>query len=145
MREIKFRGKRIDNGGWVEGSLLKVTLDAETYYLIFGDEFLPVGADVRAMYHACVDPETVGQFTGLTDNRGTKIYDGDIMRFTNPEGDSSIYVIQWMQCSCICGWVARFMSLPDDDGDPLDDFFCSMSEVIGNIHDNPELLKGEIE
>ena len=70
MREIKFRGKRLDNGEWIEGDLLRM-LD---HWFIFPDP-APEGIDKYA-----VDPATVGQFTGLKDKNGKEIYEGDVIR-----------------------------------------------------------------
>lgn len=70
MREIKFRGKRLDNGEWIEGDLLRM-LD---HWFIFPDP-APEGIDKYA-----VDPATVGQYTGLKDKNGKEIYEGDVIR-----------------------------------------------------------------
>lgn len=127
MREILFRGKRKDNGEWVEGCLLKVTIDGKTAYLIFGDNFSLVGGDVKALSHALVDPATVGQYTGLTDKNGKRIFEGDLVVPTNRR---------------------RLTNKPQVvEYNPLSGYWqCSPSRepiVIGNIHDNPELLEVE--
>ena len=134
MREILFRGKRIDSGEWVEGSLLKVTLNGETVYLIFGDNFSFDGTDVKALSHALVDPDTVGQYTGLTDKNGKLIFEGDILRYEYGGVCSVEY--GHFNCSCchgVFGWSIT------QDGDIRD---YKYHKVIGNIHDNPELLGG---
>lgn len=70
MRETKFRGKRLDNGEWIEGDLLRM-LD---HWFIFPDP-APEGIDKYA-----VDPATVGEYTGLKDKNGKEIYEGDVIR-----------------------------------------------------------------
>ena len=128
MREILFRGKRRDKG-WIYGSLLKVTYDGNTYNLIFADNFLFVFGEATAMEHAAVNPGTVGQFTGLTDKNGKKIFEGDIIKAiaSNPVGED-------VQATVI-------VSL--DDYELMWDIEHSNEiEVIGNIYDNPELLGG---
>ena len=135
MREILFRGKRLDNGEWIEGSLLKVTIENQTFHLIFGDSFAFDGKAVAAMSHCCVDPDTVGQYTGLTDIIGQRNFEGDIVSILPDDGE--IGVIEWADDEAMFmleadGWCANF-----------DNYFSTELEVIGNIHDNPELLKGE--
>ena len=137
-REIIFRGKRLDNGEWITGSLLKVTFRGDTFHLIFGDDFSMVGGDVKSLSHALVDPTTVGQFTGLTDKNGKKIFEGDIIecwsegvkaRGTVQQNRGGLWIIY-------PAWQKHIMwgLCPNEDG--LTDV-----EVIGNIHDNPELVE----
>lgn len=150
MREILFRGKRTD-GQWIYGSLLKVTYDGNTYNLIFADNFLFVFGEATAMEHAAVDPSTVGQFTGLTDKNGKKIFEGDIFKME----DEIVAVIIFhegcfrLQSWGMCG--AFTESGYDECGggwgiiecEPIDWYYIHDMEVIGNIHDNPELLEVE--
>ena len=139
MREILFRGKRIDNGEWIEGCLLNVTLGGKTARLIFGDNFIRAKNDVKALSHAMVDPETVGQFTGLTDKNGKKIFEGDIVTAKDEIWGSPF-------CYSITGKIvydeASFFIEPKDVMETQYIFNeCAVYEVIGNIHDNPELLE----
>lgn len=147
MREILFRGKRLDNGEWIEGCLLKVTLGGNTAHLIFGDKFAFTHAEVKALSHAIVDPETVGQYTGLKDKNGRRIFEGDIVTdedvwpmrgvVTFGEGtyDSGIYRYN--------GWYVRDERFGRDRCALVDyDDEWNKFVVIGNIHDNPELVNG---
>ena len=138
MREILFRGKRHDKG-WIYGSLLKVTYDGNTYNLIFADNFLFVFGEATAMEHAAVDPSTVSQFTGLTDKNGKKIFEGDIVDCWS-EGVNAKGTVQQRKDGLWIiypAWQKTIMwgLCPDE--------YCNTTvEVIGNIHDNPELLGG---
>ena len=124
MREIKFRGKK-KNGTWLLGDLVQRPPIA----LIF-----PLDApDSQDNY--IVDLKTVGQFTGLTDKNGVEIYENDIIKvdiFTKPYSVSFGKSEKWGACFC----VQSFNSIT---------FFtknwADTCEVIGNIHDNPELLQ----
>ena len=122
MRTIKFRGKRPD-GSWNYGRSIRFKQNGEVY-----------------IQGASVDPQTVGQFTGLRDFHGRDIYDGDIIKIT---GSNEAKHVAYSDKEAAFG-------IQYSDGD----FFASAFdisgisedcyEVIGNIHDNPELLKGDI-
>ena len=115
----------MDNGEWVEGSL------STEYLKECGCMMISPTADTCYK----VDPETVGQYTGLTDKNGVKIFEGDI-------------VTGWFNHEKIVGYIfyggnAQFFIQRDGIyGIGLDNADCWL-EVIGNIHDNPELLEGE--
>lgn len=122
MREILFRGKRTKNGEWVEGLLFHHCEKASSIYSDKLD---------RAVW---VIPETVGQFTGLTDKNGKKIFEGDVVRYMNKE---TMVVSYYSKCA---SFVIAYSAV---------NFVYSANlmhsniylEVIGNIYDNPELLE----
>lgn len=119
MREIFFRGKRVDNGKWVEGNY---SIDVSGRV-----DILPI--DNLVFFE--VIPETVGQFTGLTDKNGNRIFEGDIVKH-----EGKIYEMKYLEK------YARFA--PTNKSTVF--MVCAFNhlEVVGNIHDNPELLnKGE--
>ena len=128
MREILFRGKRISNSKWVEGFMY-----SQHFPLGFRDDF----------YIRCYDtdylviPETVGQFTGLTDKNGVRIFEGDIVRYDVNYHDMVISydVENWG------GWLYEDM---DDNMQAYSIYEFNLKDiaVIGNIHDNPDILKG---
>lgn len=132
MREILFRAKRIDNGEWVVGSLL-VSKTGKTYI-----RYYPAG-DSKTSLQTAVDPDTVGQYTGLTDKNGKMIFEGDILEahFDEyfPENATVVKVI----------WHENGFGTKQGDfcPDPLCANDCEAWEVIGNIYDNPKLLEGE--
>ena len=121
MREILFRGKRKCNGEWVYGSLI-LWNDGDTEICILSSE------EYAEQSKVLIYSETVGQFTGLTDKNGKKIFEGDIFIF--PEIRKHKYVVEW-DANYAC-----FDCFNDVSG-----FDASSIEVIGNIHDNPELLE----
>lgn len=133
MREILFRGKRLDNGEWVYGSFLQVEHEDGSFTTaIFHKK--DAGGDAE------VAPSTVGQYTGLKDKNGKRIFEGDILRSRHDNlypYDESIEVVKWFRN----GWYIQQGEYPPDamDGDGV----IPCSEVIGNIHDNPELLEEE--
>ena len=129
-----YRGKRIDSDKWLYGSLLKVTIDGKTAWLIFGNAFEFANGGVRSLSHAQVDPNTVGECSGVPDKNGKKIFEGDIVRCirTHCDGRKVVGHIIFENC-CFC--VKTGIDRPAMD-------LCDDFEVIGNIHDNPELLKG---
>ena len=126
MREILFRGKGIDDN-WYYG-----------VPLVFTEDY--VCMTTPHTYNKTVEMHTVGQYTGLTDKNGTKIFEGDILQFAytgdnkGVEGIASV-VFESGKFGVLWGWHKEFVC--------LDGFANTTVEVIGNIHDNPELLKGE--
>ena len=145
MREILFRGKQIDNGEWVEGYLYK-TYDGKY-------EISNYNADLNIeRYTSNVIPETIGQYTGLNDRDGNRIFEGDILQY----GDKKLVVwwndesFQWQakeKQEGLCtfdghrtvgvwnnidmGWIAAEIPCVGK----------MTTYIIGNIYDNPELLK----
>lgn len=125
MHEILFRGKRMDNGEWVKGFYVCIP---DTHYIMTGKfDSLTNGIINSEAYK--VDPSTVGQFTGLEDKLGTKIFEGDVIDDLGVE-----YIVVFDSDYAqfrgkIDGWNAEISHI------------ASRCEVIGNIHDNPELLE----
>ena len=134
MRKILFRGKRMDDGEWVDGYLVKA-VGGECMILPVTTEHCG-GAEFSEGYHC--DPTTVGQYTGLKDKNGKRIFEGDICRNTRT---GEIVSVKWHGTMAGYVWDKRRA-----DGFLFDfgELFraCDKYEVIGNIHDNPELLKG---
>lgn len=123
MRTIKFRGKDLETGEWVYGDLFQ-----RMGYM--PSILYPYEHNGKVCYAECaVKRETVGQFTGLMDKNGKEIYEGDIYHYDNPD---SINEVSY----CAGGGFAGFDFTPAKHSENrlLD------VEVIGNIHDNPELL-----
>ena len=134
MRDILFRGKRMDNGAWVYGSFLQVECeDGSIVTAIFDRK--DSGGDAE------VHPSTVGQYTGLLDKNGTRIFEGDIVSTDIKRP----YLIVEFRDGC-------FMFNCNDGGEDYYDIMLPIikdpqtvykyGEVIGNIHDNQELLEG---
>ena len=133
MREILFRGKRLDNGEWVYGYYVHIgPVSCQRAYII--PEY------TSAIYVEEVDPSTVDQYTGLMDKNGKRIFEGDIVStdIARP------YFIVEFRDGC-------FMFNCNDGGKDYYDIMLPIledaqteykyGEIIGNIHDNPELLE----
>lgn len=136
MREILFRGKRLDNGEWVYGDLA-IRIDGET--TIYDR---PSGNGLVCSVGRCVIPESVGQYTGLCENgkNGKKIFEGDIVKaqdnvFGSPFDTGIIGKIVYEE-------TAFFIETQNVMESQYLYNECAVYEVLGNIHDNPELLKG---
>lgn len=142
MREILFRGKREDSGEWVYGDLLQ-DKDLDVCMIEYFDYYLSDTGLERDYHQHVIIHETIGQYTGLTDKNGKKIFEGDIFR----ELDGGMNNIPRMVCwderhlKWKCPLVKKHWAYGYND--------CSLwmihgekIEVIGNIHDNPELLGG---
>ena len=135
IREVIFRGKRADNGEWIEGSLLGIDwCDKPSTYSIAPN------TPVSVFYS--VIPETVGQFTGLTDKNGVRIFEGDIVRYAERRLGGEDVSVAFPVTFDEGGFCAHHYFLNNwlrnglGGNTKLEDI-----EVIGNIHDNPELLQ----
>lgn len=139
MREIKFRGKSLDNNEWVFGYYAHhedVLRHRETHG-IYSDHADSMPESKGYSFYPdfeVVNPETVGQFTGLLDKNGKEIYEGDILAVTG--------VSERLEVRFVRGVFAFLYNGNLDDECPLNAPTHCCVGVIGNIHDNPELLKG---
>lgn len=161
MREILFRGKRKDNGEWVCGDLLQ-DKDLEKCYIEYFEYYSSENGPQRDYCQCEVIPETVGQYTGLTDKNGKKIFEGDIVRMYF-EGESSGYDEEGVSYNydfyghkigvVSFGSNGTFINAKHGelhiDAEMVEGWTPTRrarlagyrSEVIGNIHDNPELME----
>lgn len=142
MREILFRGKRVDNGEWIEGDLIqsrdKTYIHPKANSFRVSETGLSKLIVLREVY-----PETVGQYTGLTDKNGKKIFEGDILQ----DKFGQIKIVDY--CNEWGAFRACFVKALNDEGKIVATVggasfvgtIWRKYEVIGNIHDNPELLK----
>ena len=137
MREILFRGKCLHDNEWFEGeSILQnndFTLIAKAVTLGINEK--GIANLIRDSIFNAVIPETVGQYTGLTDKNGTKIFEGDIVLVYYSDGLIEKGCIGWSDIS-----IRYTFASPDGSGYGID--VTDTFEVIGNIYDNPELLGG---
>jgi len=133
MRPIKFRGKSISKGEWVNGCHI---IDAK------GKTFIK---PYKEFAMTAVDPETVGQWTGLLDSEGYKIFEGDIVKITG-NYKPGLYIVFWDEHRV--AWWGKNVKLDRRDLQYDDDFYqllgdcfqVTSREVVGNIYDDPELL-----
>ena len=140
MRTFKFRGKGIKSGQWFYGSVVPFGNSAYIFKML----------RLLRMEHAEVDPETIGQFTGLKDKNGVEVYEGDIIEWTETHYHA-IGVVAWREQIGIkdteaaynVGWCVEeykgkvtYIIAPSA---------VPHGVVVGNVHDNYELLKGEQE
>ena len=179
MREILFRGKRVDNGEWVMGYMLMSEWNNSVYIVTQDECNYNAGG---SYFDGCIEeviPETVGQYTGLTDKDGKKIFEGDIVKGkhnwriwkSNYDGDVERCFFEqkikgaygkykseeWAMFEkdryfCFRNYAVEYYARNGGyrvrNGGQFHELTQSYSynrdfEIIGNIHDNPELLKGE--
>ena len=129
MREILFRGKRKDNGEWVEGYYLRI---GKRHYIFTG--MIDIINNIPDLIRYEVIPETVGEYTGFADKNDKKVFEGDIC-LTSENGLP--FIIEWNAYECSFYW---------RDIIKVGEFYggvAKSSNVIGNRHDNPELFSGE--
>ena len=160
MREILFRGKCVDDGEWVYGVPI---FRKNICYMVEGLCICDKCYCKQAIYN-CVHPESIGQYTGLKDKNGKRIFEGDILKYAlqvsyncyldslefpeDYEGCdySDIFTVAKVVYGLEYGYPAFDLSDHDFDCNGLSELSESMNyhfEVIGNIHDNPELLEVE--
>lgn len=133
MREILFRGKRTDTGKWVEG-----------FYTLYANNrgvhpCILTGTAQGCVIPKFVNPETVGQYTGLTDKNGKKIFEGDIVQteiYNGKRYEKIVGVITYIKENM----AFAVYQIHERMCDIIDELHHKL-EIIGNIHDNPELLK----
>lgn len=133
MREILFKAKRIDNGEWVEGCLV---IDHSRSNL-FEYRMQPVESGV--LYAPPINPETICQFTGLCDKNGKRIWESDVVWLVY-DGKEHIYQIVWDDSELDF----KATNGEENYGSNFEYLLCCDEiEVIGNIFDQPELLREE--
>lgn len=133
MREIKYRGKRVDNGEWVYGYYSKSTPIFEGV----GHSYItPICENGSIDMYRKVNPNTVGEYAGLKDKNGKEIYEGDIL---HNEEEDSISTINWYDL------VAQFVACtsPYEEDRHLELYLSDGCVVVGNIYENPELLEAK--
>lgn len=138
MRGILFRGKE-PQGDWCYGGLIQ---SANDFYISF---YISIGID-KGFMCAFVKPETIGQYTGLTDKNGKKIFEGDIVTYDDAEADYEGYHDNvFLNCGevRISAWDGIYFT--NRQTVEMSDLYESETmvdcEIIGNIYDNPELLE----
>lgn len=125
MRKILFRAKRTDNKEWIEGSYIESVVAASPFGYITPSH----PTEPTQIYNV-----TLGQFTGMYDKNDKKIFEGDVFLYDN----ETKYLVKWD--AEFCGFYAETDEETYDDYDCLGNFYSNLCEIIGNIHDNPELL-----
>ena len=132
MRDILFRGKRIDNGNWVEGCLIK-----RKYY---GDVGYYIGfIEMTSLTKAEVIPETVCQYVGITDKNSKKIFENDVVKTKY----GRLCQVVWVSSPYYQCWDMTGLESKHQAPDWRDIWYKNNLEVVGNIYDNP-LLKMKV-
>lgn len=149
MREILFRGKRIDNGEWVEGFYVGLrpnlqSMKPESCHRIYG---------LNTMYYE-IDPETLSQYTGLKDKNGNRIWENDILKgFTYPffcDGEFNYFaIVEWAEeykyffMYTMKNPTSIVRGISEGNSELFENFDSDDWKVIGNTFDNLELLDAE--
>lgn len=132
MREILFKAKRIDNGEWVEGAYCPSSLDSLLGEMQPKPNIIKLGGEYDGFWFEVI-PETVSQYTGLTDKNGKKIFEGDIV--ANQFDHSIRATIIYNHVSFCYMWDKYTASIRRCEYEPMFTNTDIVMEVIGNIHD----------
>ena len=127
-REILFKAKRIDNGEWVEGGYFSEPYTEKKFIICWNSFGLGFNEFIE------VDPDTLCQFTGLTDKNGKRIWENDILELPDEDG---YFTCEWEEDA------ARFVMTGDGLTVDFDNYWCYQTEEAGNIFDNADLLEVE--
>ena len=133
-----FRGRQTDKEKWIYGVPVKGTGEDDSEILIIESVFKCDEYACRGCEFTPVIPSTVGQYTGLKDKNGKRIFEGDVVE---DEQSGICYFIKWFS-ECVCYSLANRNGEMNFGCDEFEMFLNDLS-VIGNIHDNPELLEVE--
>lgn len=146
MREILFRGKSLKDNEWTQGYYCRYDWTGKEKEYIIPDY-------ASASYGVAVESNTIGQYTGLTDKNGVKIFEGDILQGDEypycSDGDYNYYAeVVWFDDGC-CGFglcthknpKSAVRGISDGNCEWFEDFDSNNWSVVGNIYDNPELIE----
>ena len=144
MSEILFRGKRLDNGEWIVGYYVRATHHWHNHGV--HEDWIIAGAAANGGWFAiherrAVRSATVGQYTGMTDKDGNKIFEGDIVKDDWGKFYEVIFTLK------SCSFMVECKKAPNEwetGRYRIGDAWCETIKVIGNIHDNPELLEATV-
>ena len=134
MREILFRGKTTHSKKWIYGNYIQETLGDSIYSKV---EDILENIDSGSRY---IIPETLGQYTGIKDKNGTKIFEGDICEHIDRDNYPRPFAVEWIEDYACFVFV--------DKGDYFRNYYFQKKhmeniQVIGNIYDNPELIQND--